>query len=182
MKNGAAVRFDDKPAKATMRIVQHPRAPMMAGSERDLERSQLHLLPLGQFVHNVKTEIVHKIANTGRHDDRLIGSDATQRPAVEMIEVRVGHEDGVDRGQVIDLQAGTLEPFDHAEPHRPIRINQHVHPLELNQERACPIQVIQISLGRTLKSGLARWLERLVKSEESEPQSESCACANPIPA
>ena len=55
-----------------------------------------------------------------------------------MIEVRVGHKNGVDRGQIIDVQSGTLEPFDHAQPHRPVGIDEHIHPFELNQERGMP--------------------------------------------
>ena len=35
VKNRAPFRLDDEAAEAAMRIVQHPRAPMMAGRERN---------------------------------------------------------------------------------------------------------------------------------------------------
>ena len=40
VKNRAPVRLDDESAEAAMRIVQHPRAPMMARRERDLQRPE----------------------------------------------------------------------------------------------------------------------------------------------
>ena len=83
-----------------------------------------------ELVHNVEAEIVDEIADAGRNDNRLIGRDFAQRPAIEMIEMRVGHEDQVDLGQVIDLQPGTFQAFDHFQPHRPVRIDQDVDAFE----------------------------------------------------
>ena len=70
-----------------------------------LERPVLVALPVMQLVDAVETEIVHQIADFERHDDRLIGRDLAQRAPIEMIEMRVGHEDEIDLRQVEQIEA-----------------------------------------------------------------------------
>ena len=54
---------------------------------------------------------------------------------MEVIEVRVGEQDQVDGGQVLDAQTGALEAFEQEEPIGEIGIDDGVEPLELDQER-----------------------------------------------
>ena len=53
-----AIEADDETTEPTVRIVQHARAPMMAGRERDLERAVLVIFPIVQFVNALEAEIV----------------------------------------------------------------------------------------------------------------------------
>src|SRR5262249_28500882 len=66
--------------------------------------------------------------------DWLISGHAAQGPAIEMIEMRVGDEHGVDRRQIVDVQSRTLQALDHAQPHRPVGIDQNIEPADLNEE------------------------------------------------
>ena len=83
-----------------MRIVQHPRAPVMTRRERNPERPKFHALPVIQFVHDIESEIVHQIPDADGDDDRLIGRHFAQGAPIEVIEVRVGHEDEIDLRQM----------------------------------------------------------------------------------
>ena len=91
-----------------------------------------------ELMHDVETEIVHQISYPGRDDDRLIGGHPAQAAPIEMIEMRVGHENEIDRGEMIDVKAGAFQPFDHAQPHRPIGVDEHIHPRHLNQKGSVP--------------------------------------------
>ena len=123
------------PPNAAMRVREKSRAPMGAGRQRNLHRTELHGLPVIEFVHDVEAEIVHQIADANRHDDRLIRRDLGQSAPVEMIEMRVRHENEIDRRQMMNFEARLLEPLDHLQPFRPDRIDQHVRFVRLNQER-----------------------------------------------
>ena len=61
---------------------------------------------------DVEPETVDQISHAEWHNDGLIGRDSPKRPAVEMIEMRVSHEDEINRRQMINGEAGLLEPLD----------------------------------------------------------------------
>ena len=86
-------------------------------------------------MNDIKAEIVNQVPDSDRDYDWLIGCDSTQSPPIEMVEMRVRDEDKIDRRQMIDLKTGALQTLDHLEPHRPIRVDQHVHRFHLDQER-----------------------------------------------
>ena len=132
VKNGAPVRADYETAKAAMSIRKKARAPMMRGSERNFERTELDRLPFIQLVHNVEPEPMDQTSDADRNDNRLVGCDEPQCAPIEMIEMRVGHEHKIDRGQMVNVKAGFLQSFDHAQPHRPDRIDQNVRIVRLN--------------------------------------------------
>ena len=50
--------------------------------------------------------------------------------------MRVRDEDEIDFGQVMDLEAGLLEPLYNFEPFRPNRIDEHIDLMRLNQKRS----------------------------------------------
>src|SRR5581483_133196 len=88
-----------------------------------------------QLVHAVKAEVVDEIADFKRDDDRLAIRDFAQCAAVEVIEMRVRDEDEIDLRQVVQAEAGMLDTFDDFEPLRPVRIDQDVNALRLDQKR-----------------------------------------------
>ena len=55
-----------------------------------------------------------------------------------MIEMRVRHENEIDRRQMMDLEARLLEPLDHLQPLRPDRVDQDIDLVRLDQERSVP--------------------------------------------
>src|SRR5258708_38696552 len=85
VKNRATIRFDNETAEAAMQIGQKTGAPVMTRGQRNFQRIERHCLPVIQLVHDIKAEIVNEAANTHRHDDRLIGSDSSQRSTIQMI-------------------------------------------------------------------------------------------------
>ena len=134
MKNRAAFDCDDESAETAMQIRQKTRAPMITGRKRNFDRAELDRLPVIEFMHDVETEIVHQIAHADWNHDRLIGRDLPQGAPVEMIEMRVRHQDEIDLRQVMNLEPGLLQPLDHFEPFRPVRIDQDVDLMRLDQK------------------------------------------------
>jgi len=134
VKNGSAIRRNDKSAKVAVRIRKKPSTPVMTRRERNLERPQLDCLPVIELVHDVKTEVVHQVSHTDRHNDRLVGRHAAQRAPVEMIEMSVSHQNEINRWQMMDFEARLLQTLDYLEPHRPVRINQDIDLVSLNKK------------------------------------------------
>ena len=83
-------------------------------------------------MHNVESEPMDQTPDADWNDNWLIGRNAPQSPAIEMIEMRVGHEHEIDRRQMMDVKSGFLQPFDHFKPHRPDRIDQDIDLVRLN--------------------------------------------------
>src|ERR1043166_1406270 len=134
VKNGAAIRRDDESTKVAVPVREKTCAPVMARSKRDFQWPELDRLPVIQLVHNVEAKVVHQISHAHRHDDRLIGSHAPQRAPVEMIEMRMRHQDKINRRQMMNFEAWLLQPLDHLEPFRPDRVDQDIDLVGLNQE------------------------------------------------
>ena len=111
---------------------------MRTRGQGNLQRTELYGLPVIELVHDIEAKVVHQVADANRHDDRLIGRDPGQSAPVEMIEMRVRHEDEIDRGQVMNFEARLFEPLDHLQPLRPDRIDQDIDLVGLNQERRVP--------------------------------------------
>ncbi len=134
VKNGAAIHRYYKSTEVAMQVCKKSRAPVMTWRERNLKRPESHCLPVIKLVHNVETEIVHQISHSHRHDDRLISSHAPQGAPVEMIEVRVGYQDEVDRREMMNLEAWLFQSFNHLEPFRPDWVDQDVDIVSLDEK------------------------------------------------
>ena len=134
VKNRAAVCRDDKSTEVAMQIRQKPCAPVMTRCERNFERAKLDGLPVIELVHDVEAEIVYQVTYAHRHNDRLVGSHAAQRPPVEMIEMSVSHQDEINRWQMMNLEARLLQTLDYLEPLRPVRIDQDIDFVGLNKK------------------------------------------------
>lgn len=59
-------------------------------------------------MHNVKTEIMNQVSDSNRDNNRLVGGNFAQRAAIQMIEMRVCHQDCIDLRQVMDLEPRLL--------------------------------------------------------------------------
>jgi hypothetical protein len=114
--------------------MDHSGAPVLCGGERDPKRPQLHALPSLEFLHAIEAESLDKTADMLGDDDRLVGGNRSEGFFVEMIEVGVAHQDEIDRGEFMDLQAGFLQTLDDLEPLGPIGINEDGMLGSLNQE------------------------------------------------
>src|SRR5207302_9200670 len=121
-----------------MSIGEKTRAPMMCGSQRNFQRTEADRLPFIKLVHDIESEPMNQTSDTDRNNDWLIGRNRAQRAPIEMIEMRVRHENEIDRRQMMNMKSRLLESFDHAQPHRPDRIDQHVRFVGLDQERGMP--------------------------------------------
>ena len=77
---------------------------------------------------------MHQIANARGNYNRLVRSDAPQGASVEMIEMRMRHQDKVNRRQVMNFEPGLFQSFDNFEPFRPNRVDQDVHLMRLDQK------------------------------------------------
>ena len=106
--------------------------------ERNLKRSESHRLPVIKLMHNVETKIVHQISDAHGHDNRLIRGDAPQGTSVEMIKVRMGYQDEVNRRQMMNLEAWLFQSFDHLKPFRPDWVDQDIDFVSLNEKRGVP--------------------------------------------
>ena len=135
VENRAPADLDDEPAEAAVRIMQHPRAPVMRRRERDFRRSALVALPVMQLMHAAKAEVMHQISHLERHHDRLIRRHPAQRLAVEVVKVRVRHEHEVDRRQVVEPQPRMLHPLENLQPLRPVRIDEQILLARLDEKR-----------------------------------------------
>lgn len=78
---------------------------------------------------------------------------------MKMIEMGMSQQNQIDWRQIVQMNSGALQPLQKKKPVREIRIDQRVHPRELDQERGmtnpgqrqfAPFQLGEIRfLGRT---------------------------------
>ena len=132
VKNRAAIRSDDESAEIAVQVCKKPGTPVVTRRERNLQRTQLDRLPIIQLVHNTEAEIMHEVTNTHGDNNRLVGCDASQRAPVQMIEVRMRHQNKIDRRQMMNFEARLFQTLDDLEPFRPDRINEHVDFMRLD--------------------------------------------------
>ena len=116
MENGPIICRDDESAEPAMQIGEKSCAPMITRGERHVDGSEFYLLPIIELVNDVKSEVLHEIAHADWDDDGLIGRDFAQGAAIEMIEMRVGDEDKIDRRQMVNLEAGLLQTLYDLQP------------------------------------------------------------------
>src|SRR5215212_8797636 len=135
MKNRSVAEIHREAAESAVQIGQEPRAPMIAGSQRHFDRADLNPLPVIKLVHDIKTEIVNQITDADRNNDRLIGGDFAQGSAVEVIEVRVRHQNDVDVRKMLDLEARFFQTLYNLQPLGPDRVDQHVDFMGLDEKR-----------------------------------------------
>jgi len=85
-------------------------------------------------MHSIKPKIMDQIPDPLWHHDRLGGGNPAQCAPIQMIEMSVGDQDQIDRGQVINPDPGPTDPLYYLKPERPDRIHQNVQPTPTDQE------------------------------------------------
>ncbi len=157
--NHAARDLDDKAPETAVRIVKHSGTPMMARRQRDAHGAVFKALPVVQFLHNAKTEIMHEVADLEWNNDRLVRRDSAQGPAVKVVEVRVGDQDEVDPGKRVEFDAWIAHPFNTLHPVAPDWVDEDVETGGLEQERrvANPgeCKIVAMQLGPLWPQGAA---------------------------
>ena len=105
MKNRAAIRRDYKATEIAMQIRKKPGSPMVTWRERNLERPEFDGLPVVEFVHDVKPEIVDEVSHARWNHDWLVRGYAAERAPVEVIKMRMGHEYEINGRQMMNFEA-----------------------------------------------------------------------------
>src|SRR5262249_22304590 len=111
-----------------------PGSPVVTWREGNLERPEFDSLPVFQFMHDVKPEIVDQACHACWHHDRVVRSDAAQRTPIKVVDMRMRHADEVTTRQMMDFETRLLQSFDDLEPFRPNRIDQNVDLVRLDEK------------------------------------------------
>ena len=107
---------------------------MVTWGEGNLERAEFDRLPVVEFVHDVKPEIVDQVSHARWNHDRLVRGYAPQRAPVEVIKMRMRHEYEVNGRQMMNFEARPFQSFDDLEPFRPNWIDQDIHLVGLDEK------------------------------------------------
>jgi len=134
MKNRAAIRRDYEPTEITVQIRKKSGSPVVTGRERNLERPEFDGLPVVEFMHDVKPEIVNQISDSSWNNDWLIRSYAPQRAPVQVIEMRMCDKYEINGRQMLNFEARSFQSFNDLEPFRPNRVDQDVDLVRLNEK------------------------------------------------
>jgi len=132
--NGAAAHIDHISAISTMVIGDFSGAPVFGGHKGDGRPRKPEPFPPLHFIDFFKSEPVHEIPNSGWNDNGLVGGDSAQATPVEVVEVGVGDENQIDRGEVMVGKSGMAQSTDHKKPVRPVRVDQNVPLMALDEE------------------------------------------------
>lgn len=127
---------------AAMRILYNPRSPMPRGDMRDVERAVAIRVPPLQFHNFLEAQVGDKIEKMMRHYQRgccprLAAGEpryGAQRLAMQVIEVGVGYQDQVCRGQIAQVQAGLAQPLQHEKPACKVGVDDDVLSADLQEE------------------------------------------------
>ena len=132
--DGATAHIDHISAISAMVIGDFPGAPVFGGDKGDSRSRKTEAFPPLHFIDFFKSKPVHEIADSGGNDNGLIGGDPTEAPPVEMVEMGVGDENQIDRGEVMVGESGVAQTAHHEKPVGPVRIHQNVCLMALNEE------------------------------------------------
>ena len=132
--DGATAHIDHVPAIATMVICDFSRTPVFGRDKGDGRPRKTEAFPPLHFIDFFKSKPVHKIADSIGNDNGLVGGDSAEAPPIEMVEVGVGDEDQIDRWEVMVGKSSMAQPADHEKPVGPVRVDQNVSLVALNEE------------------------------------------------
>lgn len=104
VKNRSTIRSNNESAEIAVRIREKPSTPMATRRERNFERAKLHGLPVIKLVYDMESEIVHQVSHAGRDNDGLVGSDVPERAPVEVVEMRMCHQDIINGRQMMNFE------------------------------------------------------------------------------
>jgi hypothetical protein len=134
MEHGMAVAAHDVAAIIAVRVVEVARAPMVCGGVDDLQAAVAPFVPDAHFHDLAEIEGAHELRGPARHHHPVARVDEFERAFVQVVEMGVGDEHGVDRRKVVERDAGHARAFDDAVPKRPVRIDDDIGGGELDEE------------------------------------------------
>lgn len=138
MVDGGASEIDHIAPVATVGIGDFASAPMFGGNKGNGGTGKAETFPPLHFVDLFKTETVDEVAHARGDDDRLVGGDLSQASPIEVVEMSVGDEDEVDRGELVVFHSCVAEAPDDKKPIRPVRIDQNIAVRSLDKKRGVP--------------------------------------------
>src|ERR1700722_6959760 len=113
-------------AKASVRIVQNSRSPVMARSQGHVDITNGKQFPWLHFVYSVKPHPLSQRPAALRNNNRLCGRHSPQRPSIQMIEMSMRHQNEVDVGKMIQANPRVPDPLDHFQPKRPDGMDKNI--------------------------------------------------------
>ena len=134
MVNRPSADIQDIAPVAAMVIGHLSRAPVFGRNKRDGRPGETEPFPPFHFVDFLEAKTVHQISHPGWNDDGLVGRDLPEAATVKVIEMGMGDQNKVDRGQVVLRQAGMAEPANHEKPVGPVRVDENVGLRGLNEK------------------------------------------------
>ena len=132
--DGSPAHIDHISAISTMVIGDLSGAPVFGGHKGDGRPRKPEPFPPFHFINFFKSEPVHEIADSVWNNNGLVGGDSAQATPVEVVEVGVGDENQIDRGEVMVGKTGMAQSTDHEKPVGPVRVDQNVSLVALNEE------------------------------------------------
>src|ERR1700682_139057 len=125
-----------------MRVFQYAGTPVTRRHVRHRQIAVTRILPPVQFDDLGKSQVGDQIGNMAGDDDgrrsstlpQIMLYDRPQGWAMQVIEVRMGYQDQVNRGQIAYSQSGAPQALEYEKPASEIRINDYVLPPHLNKE------------------------------------------------
>lgn len=100
-------------AIAAVRILEDSSTPMAGGHMRDRKIAMAIAVPPVQLDNVAEAEIRNQIQDMSRNNDHrrfaasaAVLGDGAQRGAVQMVKVRMRHENNIDSGKVANLNSG----------------------------------------------------------------------------
>ena len=114
---GVLVGLQDEPAEATMHVANDASAPMVGGGLGDADAFERKVLPAAEFHDLAEAEIGDEVSDVFGDDDdggasgvaAGMARECAERGPMEVIEVRVRDQNGVERRQVADTNAGAAQ-------------------------------------------------------------------------
>jgi len=99
-------------------------------------------VPPFQLDNLFEAEIGDEIEDMMRYDQRWwtsslpagLARDGSQRLAMQVIKMRMRDKYDIHRRQVAQMQTGLAQPFQNKKPAREVRVNDDVHPADLEEE------------------------------------------------
>ncbi len=127
-------RVDQEAAKAAMDIVNHPRSPVVGGSEDNFRIPHPVGIPVIHLADFREVHPPHQPSHSGGNEHRLSIGNAPQGRTVQVIKVSVSHQHQINLREIDQVQTGMACPLHRSMPHRPVGINDQIQFWRANEK------------------------------------------------
>ena len=127
--------IENIPPIAAMVVGHLSGAPMFCGNKCDGRTRKAQSLPPFHFIDFFKAKSVNQIPHSRGNDNGLVGCDLPEAPTVKVIEMGMGDQNKVNRGEVVMSQSGVAESSNNEEPVGPVGVDENVCLRCLDQKR-----------------------------------------------